>query len=86
METLTDKVEAVDLSPIVEFFELYDIFAEGKIGFLEVGDRNRPLVDNANPKNEFAEVFIIFVREDTIEDTGSKAIDVQKQFPGFVTT
>ena len=86
METLTDKVEVVDLSLIVEFFKLYDVFAEGKIGFLEAGDRNRPLVDNADPKNEFAEVFVIFVREDTVEDTGPEAIDVQKQFPGLVTT
>ena len=43
------------------------------------------MVDYLDPKDEFAEVFVVLVREDSVEDTRSKAIDVQKQLPGFVT-
>ena len=42
------------------------------------------MVDYSDPKDEFAEVFVVLVGEDSVEDTGSKAIDVQKQLPGFV--
>ena len=78
MKALAVKVDTVNLPPIVEFLELDDKFAKGKIGFLEVGDGNRTLVDRPDAKNQLAEAFVIFVGEDAVEDTRSKAIDVQK--------
>jgi hypothetical protein len=79
-------METVNLSLIVEFFELYNIFAKGEIGFFEAGDGNQALVDCADAKNKLAEVLIVLVGEDTVEDAGPEAIDVQKQLPGFITT
>ena len=43
MKTLADEVEAVDLPLIVEFLELYDVFAKGKIGFFKTGNVSGPL-------------------------------------------
>ena len=44
------------------------------------------LVDCADAENEFAEVFVVVAWEDTVEYARAKAIDVQKQLPGLVTT
>ena len=40
MKTLSDEVEAVNFSLIVEFFELYDVFAKEGIGLVEAGNGN----------------------------------------------
>ena len=76
VETLADKVETVDLSLIVEILKFDYILAKGVIGLFEAGNGNRALVDCPNAKNEPAEVFIILVGEDTVEDTRAEAIDV----------
>ena len=79
-------METVNFPLIVEFFELNNIFAKGEVSFFKAGDRIRALVDYPDAENEFAEVLVILVRKDTIEDTGTKAINIQKQFPCFITT
>ena len=76
MKTLADKMEAIDVSAIVQLFKLNDIFTKGKVGFFEACNRNQTLVDSLDAKNESAEVFVILLREDTVEDTRAKAIDV----------
>lgn len=73
---MADKLETVNLSLIVEFLESDDEFAEGEISFFEAGNRNGALVDCPNTKNELAEVFIILIRENTVEDARAKAVDV----------
>ena len=78
VKTLADEVEAVNLPLIVEFLELYDVFTKGKISFCEAGDRNRSLVDYPDSKNKLAEVFVICVGENAVEDTGTKAVDVEE--------
>ena len=78
MKTLADEVEAVNLPLIVEFLELYNVFAKGKIGFFETGDRNQSLVDYPDSENEPAEVFVICVGENAVEDTRTEAIDVEE--------
>ena len=78
-------MEAVDPSLVVECFKLYDIFTKGKTRFFEAGDGNQLLVDYPDTKNKLAEVFVICVREDAVEDARTKAIDVKKQLPCFVT-
>ena len=40
VKALTDKVESVHLSLIIELFKLDDKFAKGKVGFFEAGDGN----------------------------------------------
>ena len=35
---MSDKLEAVDLSLVVEFFKLDDILAKSEIGFFEAAD------------------------------------------------
>ena len=86
MEALADELEAVYLSLVVKLFELDDVFPKGETCLFEAGDGNRALVDRADSKNEFAEVFVVLVREDAIEDAGPKAVHIQQQLPGFITT
>ena len=69
-------MEAIDLSLIIQHFKLDNVFTKGKVGFFETCDGNRTLVDHPNAENKPAEVFIILLREDAIEDTRPKAIDV----------
>ena len=69
-------MEAIDVLAIVQLFKLNDIFVKGKVGFFEACNRNRTLIDNSDAKNESAEVFVILLGEDTVEDTRAKAIDV----------
>jgi len=69
-------VETVDLSLVVEILEFNDILAKGVISLFEACNRNRALIDRPNAKNEPAEVFVILVGEDTVEDTGTEPIDV----------
>lgn len=76
METLADKMEAVDLPLIVEFLEKYDILTKEIFGFFEAGDGDGTLVDYPDAKNKLAEVFVILVGEDAVEDTRPKPIDV----------
>ena len=76
MKTLADKMEAINVLAIVQLFKLNDIFTKGKVGFFEACNRNRTLVDSPDAKNESAEVFVILLGEDTVEDTRAKAIDV----------
>ena len=78
MKALADKVEAADLPLVIEVFELDDIFTEGKIGLFEAGHGHRALVNCPDSKNELAEVFIILVREDAVEDARPETIDVEK--------
>jgi len=86
VDRLLNKLEAVDLSLIIELFKFDDVLAKGEIGFFEAGNGDRVLVDRSDAKNEFAKVPVVLVGEDTIEDTGPEDVDVQKEFPGFVTT
>ena len=37
---MADEVDAVDLSLIVEFLKLDDVFAKGEVSFLEAGERD----------------------------------------------
>ena len=78
MKALADKVETVDPSLIVEYLEFDDVFAEGKIGLFKAGGGNRALVNRPDTKNKLAEVFVILLGEDTIEDARAKDIDVKK--------
>ena len=78
-------METINLSLIVEFFKLDDIFVKGNICFFEAVERNGTLVDCPDTKDELAEVFVILVWEDAIEDTRAKSIDVEKQLPCLVT-
>jgi hypothetical protein len=71
-------MKTFDPSLVVEFFELDDKFAKEKIGFSEGGEGDRSLVDRADAENEFAEVDVILFREDAIEYTRPKAVDVEK--------
>ena len=84
VEALSDEVEAFDLPLVVKLFELDDVLTQGEISFFEAGDGDRALVDCADAKDEFAEVFVVLVREDAVENARPKSIDVQKQLPGFV--
>lgn len=86
MKALSDELEAVDLSLIIELFKRNDVLAKGKVSLLEVGERDRTLVDYPDAKDEFAEVLVIFVREDAVKDARPETIHVQKQLPGFVAT
>lgn len=78
MKALTDKMEAVNLSLIVECFELNDEFPKGKFSFFEARKGDGALVDDSDAKNELAEVFIVLVGEDAVEDARAKAVDVQE--------
>ena len=78
-------MDAVDLSLIVELFESKDKFAEGKISLFKAVDGDGTLVDRPDTENELAEVSVILVREDAIEEARAQAIDVQKQLPSLVT-
>jgi len=78
VKALADKLEAVNLSLVVELFKLDDVLAKGKVGFFEAGDGNRALVNCADTKNKFAEVPVVLVWEDTVEDARPEAIDVEK--------
>ena len=85
MKALADEMEAVDFPLVIKVLELDNIFAESEIGLFEAGDGNRALVHYPDAKDELAEMFVVFVREDAVEDTGSETIDIQKQFPCLVT-
>ena len=76
VKALADELEAVDLSLIIKFLELDDVFTEGKVGFSEAGDGDRALVYYPNAENELAEMFVVLVGENAIEDAGSKAVYV----------
>lgn len=78
MKALTNEVETVDLSLVIEIFELDDIFPEGKVGLFEARDGHRSLVNYPNAKDELAEVLVVLVRENAMEDARAKAIDVQQ--------
>ena len=85
MKRLPDKMEAVSLPLVVEVFKLNGVFTEVVVGLFKAGDRNGALVYGPDPRNELAKVSVILVREDTVEDARTKAIDVEKQFPCLVT-
>ena len=74
MEALADEMEALDLSLIIEGLELDDVLTEGKVGFAEAGDRDRALVYRPNAEDKLAEMAVVLVRENTIEDPWSEAI------------
>lgn len=86
VETLADEVDTVDLSLVVELFKLDDELAKGKIGFLKAGNRNRALVDCPDAKDKLAEMSVVLVGEDAVEDPRAETVDVEKQLRRLVTT
>ena len=86
VNALMNKVESFDLLLVVEKLELKDLLGEKFVGELELLVGDLSLVDDMDTNNQLTVVSIVCLWEYPIEQTGSQTIEVQKEFPGLVST
>lgn len=86
MDTLMAEVESLRFALIIEVFEFLNKFNQYDMSSAQLDSSDFMLMHDLNGSNKFAEVFPVFVREDTMEDSRTHGKNVHEIFPGFVTT
>ena len=85
MDTLTDKMKAVRVPATVESFKFKNPSKEKFVCSNQLFPRDRVLVDYSDSPDEPAEMRIVGLWKDPIEDTRTFAINIVEKFPSFVT-
>jgi hypothetical protein len=82
---LAYEVEPLRIPFAVQVFEFDTPLEEEFVCKKRLFLRDPSLIDNPDTSNQFAEVRVVWLGEDVVENTGSLAIQEIKVLPGFVT-
>ena len=85
VNALSNKMETFDLPLVIKMLELDGPLEKKFVGELELLRRNSALVGDAYPNDQLAVVTIVYFRQYSIEEARSQTIEIQQQFPSFVT-
>jgi hypothetical protein len=77
-------MEPFDVSLIIKKFKFKDPLEKKFVSEFELPARDLALVDNSDTDDQFAIVLIVRPRKYPIEEPGSQAIEIKKEFPCFV--
>src|ERR1700733_6876812 len=85
MDTLTNEMNAVSPTLVVEFLEFFCKLAEELVSPLEIIWVDNPLLQDLNARDIFTEICPVFVRENMPEESRAKSEKINLKLPGFVS-
>ena len=85
VDTLPYKVEPVWLPAAVENFEVKDPLEKESMRSNQLFSQDRVLVNDSDRPDEHAEMGVVCVRKNPIENTRTQTIDIVQILPSFIT-